>query len=109
MVFPILNSIHTCSNKWELKIRVRKTAWNRNEPKTYIWPLSIAIAAKIEDKEGNLTDSAINQAGQGTCQLEKSDKAPHKIPDQAKRHEQERHRAGGAKGAAGQRRKNGNS
>ena len=91
------------------KIQDVKTAWNRNEPKTYIWPLLIAIATKIEDKEGKLTDSAINQAGQGTCQLETSDKAPYKITDQAKRHEQERHRAGGAKGAAGQRRKNGDS
>ena len=91
------------------KIRVRKTARNRIEPKTYFWPLLIAIAAKIEDKEGKLTDSAINQAGQGTWQLEKSDRAPHKITDQAERHEQKRHRAGGAKGAAGHRRKNGDS
>ena len=68
---------------------------------------SIQVQPDLSWKETKGTDSAINQASQGTWQMAKGNKATHKIRGPTGRHEQQERRADGATRAAGHRRKNG--
>ena len=53
MVFPILNSIHTCSNKWELKFGLEKPRGTEMNRKLIFGHFQLQLQPKLRTRKAN--------------------------------------------------------